>query len=63
MKIRQDPTITCSGYDQGVIIIDYLLGGNIQKVYHPNPGTPHGPAFRRAFLPDNADGRNLLMRL
>jgi deltex-like protein len=63
MKIRQDPTITCSGSDPGAIIIDYSLGCNVQKVYHPNPGTPHGSASRRAFLPDNTDGRNLLKRL
>jgi hypothetical protein len=63
MKIRQDPTITCSGYDPGAIVIDYSLGCNVQKVYHPNPGTTHGSAYRRAFLPDNTDGRNLLKRL
>jgi deltex-like protein len=63
MKVRQDPTASCSGYYPGAIIIDYLLAAGIQKVYHPNPGTPYGSTFRRAFLPDNADGRNLLKRL
>jgi deltex-like protein len=63
MKVLQDPTASCSGYDPGAIIIDYLLVGDIQKVYHPNPGTPYGPVSRRAFLPDDSDGRNLLKRL
>ena len=63
MTIRQDPALTCSGYDPGAIIIDYSLGGGIQKAYHPNPGAPYGSASRRAFPPDNTDGHNLLKRL
>jgi deltex-like protein len=63
MKIRQDPTLSCSGYARGAIVIDYTFRYDIQKAYHPNPSVSHGSTFRRAFLPDIADGHNLLKRL
>jgi deltex-like protein len=56
----------CSGFQSnsaGTIVINYLLHGGVQKEYHPNPGRNFTSISRRAFLPNNMDGRNLLLRL
>ncbi|NXD19773.1 DTX3L ligase, partial [Spelaeornis formosus] len=45
------------------IQIDYVMNGGIQTSSHPNPGQRYGPAFRRAYLPDNAEGREILQLL
>lgn len=30
---------------------------------HPNPGQRYGPVYRRAYLPDNEEGRQILQLL
>ncbi|XP_037998364.1 E3 ubiquitin-protein ligase DTX3L [Motacilla alba alba] len=47
----------------GTIQIDYDMHGGIQTSSHPNPGQPYGPSHRRAFLPDNEEGREILQLL
>ncbi|NWX37765.1 DTX3L ligase, partial [Notiomystis cincta] len=47
----------------GTIQINYSMNGGIQTSSHPNPGQRYGPAFRRAFLPDNEEGREILQLL
>ncbi|NXP21328.1 DTX3L ligase, partial [Scytalopus superciliaris] len=52
------------GYaDCGTIEIDYDMKGGIQTINHPNPGHRYGPTSRRAYLPDNAEGREILALL
>ncbi|NXB09079.1 DTX3L ligase, partial [Cnemophilus loriae] len=45
------------------IQIDYTMNGGIQTSSHPNPGQRYGPAHRRAYLPDNDEGREILQLL
>ncbi|NWX59782.1 DTX3L ligase, partial [Promerops cafer] len=45
------------------IQIDYVMCGGIQTNSHPNPGQRYGPAYRRAYLPDNEEGREILQLL
>ena len=55
----------CRGYESsiGTIIIRYRLPGDIQKQYHPNPGISFFGTTRIAYLPDNKEGKELLLRL
>ncbi|NWH99135.1 DTX3L ligase, partial [Tichodroma muraria] len=45
------------------IQIDYAMSGGIQTSSHPNPGQRYGPVYRRAYLPDNEEGREILQLL
>ncbi|XP_053804091.1 E3 ubiquitin-protein ligase DTX3L isoform X2 [Vidua chalybeata] len=45
------------------IVIEYDMNGGIQNSSHPNPGQRYGPAYRRAYLPDNEEGREILQLL
>ncbi|NXS31107.1 DTX3L ligase, partial [Pomatostomus ruficeps] len=45
------------------IQIDYHMSGGIQTSSHPNPGQRYGPAYRRAYLPDSEEGREILQLL
>ncbi|NWV47622.1 DTX3L ligase, partial [Daphoenositta chrysoptera] len=45
------------------IQIDYFMEGGIQTSTHPNPGQYYGPTHRRAYLPDNKEGREILQLL
>ncbi|XP_058665574.1 E3 ubiquitin-protein ligase DTX3L [Ammospiza caudacuta] len=47
----------------GTIEIDYVMSGGIQTSSHPNPGQRYGPAHRKAYLPDNEEGREILQLL
>ncbi|NXU15687.1 DTX3L ligase, partial [Pardalotus punctatus] len=47
----------------GTIQIDYSMKGGIQTSSHPNPGQPYGSTHRRAFLPDNKEGQEILQLL
>lgn len=56
----------CSGYESsssGTIIIRYDMPSGIQKEYHQNPGDHYNGAYREAYLPDNEEGKALLLRL
>ncbi|NXC36600.1 DTX3L ligase, partial [Campylorhamphus procurvoides] len=44
----------------GTIEICYDMKGGIQTNNHPNPGQRYGPTLRRAYLPDNAEGQEIL---
>merc|ERR1712176_531392 len=41
----------------------YSIPSGIQQSYHENPGLRYGGTYRVAYLPDNYDGRSLLLRL
>ncbi|NXW62371.1 DTX3L ligase, partial [Eurystomus gularis] len=52
------------GYpDCGTIVITYNMHGGIQTSNHPNPGKPYCSTFRKAYLPDNSEGREVLQLL
>lgn len=62
MIISKSP-IKCSGYRESSIVITYSIPAARQMGYHDNPGLMHGAKHETAYLPDNADGRNLCKRL
>lgn len=62
MVIYFKPSVTCTGFEAGSIIIEYTIPSGIQQFYHDNPGKLHGSLFRRAYLPHNAEGRALMER-
>ena len=47
----------------GTITISYTIPSGIQVVGHPNPGHPYSGTSRVAYLPDNADGNDVLRLL
>ncbi|NXS71447.1 DTX3L ligase, partial [Pandion haliaetus] len=52
------------GYPKcGTIEITYSMHGGIQTSNHPNPGKPYGATSRKAYLPDNKEGREILQLL
>lgn len=55
--------LTCQGFEQGTIIIKYIIQQDTQRAFHPNPGELHSARQRVAFLPDNSKGNALLKRL
>ncbi|NXK99302.1 DTX3L ligase, partial [Mesembrinibis cayennensis] len=53
-----------SGYPScGTIEITYSMHGGIQTSNHPNPGKPYDATYRKAYLPDNEEGREILQLL
>ena len=54
----------CAGFSGvlGSIKITYKLLGGTQSRHHPQPGFPYPPLTCHAYLPDNAEGRDLLLR-
>jgi len=62
MVVSRSP-LACAGNSPGSIVIDYRIQAGIQQSYHEKPGCPFAGTTRRAFLPDNNDGRKLLKRL
>ncbi|NXK31697.1 DTX3L ligase, partial [Piprites chloris] len=52
------------GYEScGTIEINYNMNGGVQTSNHPNPGQPYKSTYRTAYLPDNVEGREILMLL
>ncbi|NWS38489.1 DTX3L ligase, partial [Probosciger aterrimus] len=47
----------------GTIEITYNMHGGIQTSNHPNPGKPYSSTFRKAYLPDNKEGQEILQLL
>jgi len=57
---------TCSGFEHEstrTFVLNYVMPGNTQKSYHPNPGVRYTSTVRKAYIPDVPDGRKLLQRL
>ncbi|XP_078684006.1 uncharacterized protein LOC144917638 [Branchiostoma floridae x Branchiostoma belcheri] len=53
-----------SGYEShSTIEIQYYFSGGIQGPEHPNPGKPYSGTSRRAYLPNNVEGREVLRLL
>ncbi|XP_078597385.1 uncharacterized protein LOC144873702 [Branchiostoma floridae x Branchiostoma japonicum] len=60
MTCRVDRTTSLPGHSNcGSIIIYYNIPGGTQQECHPNPGRPFSGTRRRAFLPDNSEGRKV----
>lgn len=54
----------CQGFGNcGSIIITYRLKGGMQHAQHPNQGVSYSGATALAYLPNNADGKDILKRL
>ncbi|NWZ64181.1 DTX3L ligase, partial [Acrocephalus arundinaceus] len=54
-------SLSLPGYPEcDTIQIDYDMNGGIQTSSHPNPGQRYRPAHRRAYLPNNEEGREIL---
>ena len=53
----------CGDETLGSIFLRYILPAGLQQEYHPNPGVQHHGTSRVAFLPDNKEGQDLLLRL
>ncbi|XP_050755464.1 E3 ubiquitin-protein ligase DTX3L [Gymnogyps californianus] len=52
------------GYPRcGTIEITYSMHSGIQTSNHPNPGKPYYATSRKAYLPDNKEGREILQLL
>ncbi|NXX83349.1 DTX3L ligase, partial [Urocolius indicus] len=47
----------------GTIEIVYHMRGGIQTANHPNPGRPYNSTSRKAYLPDNKEGQEILQLL
>ncbi|KAK2914946.1 E3 ubiquitin-protein ligase DTX3L-like [Channa argus] len=47
----------------GTIEISYVIAGGIQTEKHPKPGQPYNGIKRVAYLPDNKDGKEVLLLL
>ncbi|KFV45131.1 E3 ubiquitin-protein ligase DTX3L, partial [Gavia stellata] len=63
MSTRVVP-LSLPGYSScGTIEIIYSMNSGIQTSNHPNPGKPYDATCRRAYLPDNKEGREILQLL
>ncbi|XP_077982412.1 uncharacterized protein LOC144437361 [Glandiceps talaboti] len=48
------------GYERdGTIVLSYHFPDGIQTTDHPNPGQPYSGTYRRAYLPNNREGRQV----
>jgi len=54
---------SCSGFQQGSIVIKYSIPSGTQLSYHESPGERHSGKAVKAYLPNNDDGQDLLRRL
>ncbi|XP_077983241.1 E3 ubiquitin-protein ligase DTX3L-like [Glandiceps talaboti] len=61
MDCSIDECSSLPGYEgMGIIIITYHFPNGIQKEHHPNPGVYYSGTSRRAYLPANKEGRQVL---
>lgn len=58
-----DGSVRCAGFSEDSILVSYHLPRGTQRDYHDHPGRHHGGKRATAYLPNNADGRDLLKRL
>jgi deltex-like protein len=64
MDVRSHAGESVAGHpDVGTIVIQYHFPNGIQGDQHPNPGKQYWGTGRTAFLPDNAEGREVLALL
>lgn len=63
MNVVRLPKGSCplSGYENvGTIRVDYNFPSGVQGPEHPNPGVPYSGTSRSGYLPDNAEGQEIL---
>ena len=64
MSTRHHPQFPLPGYDWcGTIEICYFFEGGVQKKEHPHPGRPYAGLRCAAYLPDYAEGQEVLALL
>eukprot|EP00536_Pseudo-nitzschia_multiseries_P014174 jgi/Psemu1/291301/fgenesh1_pg.665_\ len=54
--------VAMTGATFGYVAISYDIRQALQKSYHPNPNIFHPRIQRTAYLPDTAEGRDILLR-
>lgn len=63
VNIFNSKTLPLEGYSArkiGTIEIIYSFPSGVQTADMPNPGRPYSGTFRRAYLPNNREGREIL---
>ncbi|CAD5119710.1 DgyrCDS8300 [Dimorphilus gyrociliatus] len=60
MGFYRDSTCLPGFENCGTIVIHYSFPSGIQGPQHPNAGVPYSGTTRQAYLPDNADGKEVL---
>ncbi|XP_065327039.1 uncharacterized protein LOC134628215 [Pelmatolapia mariae] len=63
MSDNTSPSFLPGFSDCGTIVINYDIPSGIQTAKHPNPGRPYSGIYRRAYLPDNKEGNEVLQLL
>jgi deltex-like protein len=64
MTITSRPGESCAGYENhDLLLLSYHIPSGMQKKYHPAPNLPFTGAERAAYLPNNAEGQDLLVRM
>nr|KAG5702611.1 hypothetical protein BaRGS_027997 [Batillaria attramentaria] len=63
MTYRIDHALRLPGYDLGSIVVDYYIPSGVQEACHPNPGRYYSDCTRTAYLPYNAEGKEVLKML
>ncbi|KAK7494928.1 hypothetical protein BaRGS_00013807, partial [Batillaria attramentaria] len=63
MTYRIDHSAHLPGYGIGAIVIEYYIPSGTQEACHPNPGRYYSSCQRTAYLPYNAEGKEVLKML
>ena len=64
MSVNNRPDQSCAGYDgYDLLEISYRIPDGTQKKYHPAPNLSFKGASRIAYLPNNSEGQDLLVRM
>lgn len=63
MKVRKESGSLPGHSGCGTIVINYHFPSGVQGEEHYHPSTPYSGTSREAYLPDNAEGRNVLRLL
>ena len=64
MQVQVQPHTSVAGHPHvGTIVITYNIPSGVQGAGHPHPGMPYAGTQRVAYLPDNAEGRQVLSLL
>ncbi|KAL3936879.1 MAG: hypothetical protein SGARI_002371 [Bacillariaceae sp.] len=64
LTVQNDPSTSCAGYENcDALILSYSIRSGTQMKYHPAPNLRFSGASRVGYLPNNAEGQDLLVRM
>ena len=63
MQVQVQPYSLAGHPHVGTIVITYNIPSGVQGAGHPHPGVPFSGTHRIAYLPDNAEGKQVLSLL